>query len=150
MGRTLGPHRSDEFEPSLQLLAKFSWARIVSAAELANKPELAEEWNPLSPPSREAAIREPGEQVERRRARRERLCRFQVRRDRMAGDLPVELLAENDYVLTIARQECLFQVSRIPNPGLPHEIEAGAMHHSGPVSLRVGAEEDRCAEDALE
>ena len=62
----------------------------------------------------------------------------------------IELLAQNDQVLAIAGQELLVGISRVPNPRLRHEIEAGAMNHRGPVPLRVGSEEDRRAEDALE
>ena len=68
----------------------------------------------------------------------------------MAGDLPIELFAQNDHVLAITRQECLFQISRIPDPRLRHEVETGAMNHGGAVPLSVRSEEDRGAEDALE
>lgn len=68
----------------------------------------------------------------------------------MAGDLLIEFFAENDCVLAIARQECLFRVSGVPNPRLRHEVKADAIHHSGPVPLGVGSEEDRSSEDALE
>src|SRR5689334_22733757 len=68
----------------------------------------------------------------------------------MAGNLPIELLAQNDHVLAITRQQGLFQISRIPNPRLRHEVESGTMHDSGPVSLTVRSEKDRRAEDALE
>jgi len=68
----------------------------------------------------------------------------------MAGDLPMEFLAEDDHVLAIAGQQSLLQISRIPNPCLRHEVEAGAMNHGGTGPLSVRSEEDRGTEDALE
>jgi hypothetical protein len=68
----------------------------------------------------------------------------------MSGDLPVKLLAQYDHVLAIAGQQCLFHISRIPNPRLCHEVESSAMHHGGAVALRVCSKKDCRAEDALE
>ena len=41
-------------------------------------------------------------------------------------------------------------VSGVPDPRLTHEIESGAMNHSGVLTLRIGSEEYRGAEDPLE
>jgi hypothetical protein len=68
----------------------------------------------------------------------------------MSSDFAVELVAQNDKILAVVGQELLVGISGIPNTRFRHEVEAGAMDHGGPISLAVGAEEDRGAEDALE
>jgi hypothetical protein len=150
MGRTLGPHRPNKFEPSLQFLPELPWTRVVGASELADQAELAKKRNSLSTSGRVAPIGKPCEQVEGCRARRQSLGRFEIRRNWMAGDFPIELFAQNDDVLAIAGQEGLFQISRIPDSRLRHKVEAGAMNHRGPVPLSVRAEKNRRAENALE
>ena len=67
----------------------------------------------------------------------------------MAQCLAIELIAENDHILTISGQESLFGISRVPDPGLTHEIEPSSMNNCRPLSLRVGAEEDSGSEDSL-
>ena len=67
----------------------------------------------------------------------------------MAGDLPVELVAQDDDVLAVARQAVLFRIPGIPDPRLRHEVEANLMNDRGGDSLAVRAEEDRRAEDSL-
>jgi hypothetical protein len=68
----------------------------------------------------------------------------------MAHDLVEEFVAEDDFVLKSAGKCGLIFVARVPNPRLAHEVEPRPMYNLCPVSLHVGAEENRSAEDALE
>jgi hypothetical protein len=65
------------------------------------------------------------------------------------GDFPVELRAENDYVLAHLRQGLLVTVSAVPERGFAHEVESGLLKHSGGIHLAVGSKENRGAEDPL-
>ena len=68
----------------------------------------------------------------------------------MARDFFVKLVAQDNDILAVARQRLLFGISGVPNPGFRHEIETGAMNHSGAVLLNVCSKEDGGAENALE
>jgi hypothetical protein len=68
----------------------------------------------------------------------------------MAHDLVKEFVAENDFVLKSARKGRLICIARVPDPCLAHEVEPSPMYNCGALSLHVGAEEDRCTENALE
>jgi len=59
-------------------------------------------------------------------------------------------LAKDDLILKAARKGGLISIARVPNPRRAHEVEPRPMHDCGSVSLYVGAEENRSAEDALE
>ena len=47
--RTLGPHRANETEPSIQLLPKLSRPSILSTSELADQAEVSEKRHALFP-----------------------------------------------------------------------------------------------------
>jgi hypothetical protein len=63
--------------------------------------------------------------------------------------LAIELVTQDDHVLTIPRQKLLIGVFRIPDPGFAHEVEPRAMDNGGTFPLGVGAEKDGCPKDAL-
>jgi hypothetical protein len=67
----------------------------------------------------------------------------------VAQDLTIKLIAQNDHILTVARKELLIGISRIPDPGLAHEIEPGAIDNGSAVP-RISAEENRGPKDSLE
>src|SRR6185312_2008920 len=74
------------------------------------------------------------------------VCRYRV-----ILDFTVKLLTEHDHVLTVAGQELLIRVTRVPDARLRHdEVEAGAMNDSRTFSLAIRSEEDRCPKDSLE
>ena len=68
----------------------------------------------------------------------------------MASNFVEKLMAENDFVLKPTRQSFLLSISGVPDAGFAHEVEAHPMHDGRSFSLRVGAKEDRRAEDAFE
>jgi hypothetical protein len=49
--------------------------------------------------------------------------------------LPVELVAQDNYVLAVARKELLIGVSGIPDPGFAHEVESRLVDHGGTLTL---------------
>lgn len=149
-GRTLRPHGADQVQPAFEPFAELARPGIVRAAELINEPKISKQRHSFTPLRHEAPVRKPHKQIESSRRTGERLCSLHVGWDRMAHDLIEEFVAEDDFVLKSAGKCCLICVTRVPNPRLAHKVETRPMHNRGPVSLHVGAEENRRAEYALE
>jgi hypothetical protein len=47
----------------------------------------------------------------------------------MLEDLTIELIAQENHVLAIARQKLLVRVSGIPDSGLTHEVEPSTVDY---------------------
>ena len=138
--RALRPHRPDQVEPTFEPFAEFSRSGVFRASELAHQTEIAEQRNALPPFRHEAPVREPHEQIERRRGTGKRLRRLHIRRDRMAHDLLKELVTEYDFILEATGQGRLVGLPRIPDSRFAHKVESGVMNHHGPFALGSGPE----------
>lgn len=68
----------------------------------------------------------------------------------MGSYLAEELVIQNDFILKAAGQQRLIRVTRIPDPGLAHEIEACLMGDHCSLSLSIGTEEYRGTKHTLE
>ena len=149
-GRAFGPHGSNQVQPTFQLLPELARTRIFDASQLADQAESAEQRHAFLSSGREASVGKPHEQIERRWRRRERSGGLQVCRNRMGLNLSIELVAQNDPVLAISRQQLLVGIAGIPDASFRHETESRTMNDDRPLRLRVRAEKDGRAEDSLE
>ena len=75
---------------------------------------------------------------------------LQVGRNAVSVDLAVELITENDLVLEVLANGDGFDITRVPELGLPQEVEPPFADDPRRRTFFVRAEEDRGAENALE
>src|SRR5215471_3705865 len=71
-GRALGPHGTNQVQPTFELLQELSGTRILDASQLAYQAESAEQRDAFLSSGREASVGKPHEQIQGRRRRRER------------------------------------------------------------------------------
>ena len=76
--RALGPHGSNEVQPTFEFLPELAGTRILCASQLADQTESAEQRHAFLSSGREASVAKPHEQVQGRRGRREGSRRLQV------------------------------------------------------------------------
>ncbi len=68
----------------------------------------------------------------------------------MAHDFFIELVAQNNRVLTVSRKVLLFGITRVPDPRFTHEVESRLVNNQCLLPLGLRAEKDRRAENPLE
>jgi hypothetical protein len=67
----------------------------------------------------------------------------------MTLDFPVELFAQHNHVLAVTGQVLLTGIAGVPDARLGHEVEPDLVNHGSFITLRIGAEENRCTKDSL-
>ncbi len=123
---------------------------MFDASELCSKTEIPEEGIPLLRFRDEAPISEPHDEVQYRWGGRERLDGLQVRRNRLLGNLAVELVAERGHVFKFCTGSRFVRIAMAPDLRFPQEVEARALDDMSSAVHLVSSKEDRRPEDLLE